>query len=159
MKIWLDMDGTIADLYAVPNWLPMLRASNPTPYATAKPMVNMATLARLLNNRQREGFEICIISALSKDSTPEYDEAVKAAKLEWLNKHLPSVKFDEIRFVPYSYPKTLANTGLDFLFDDEARHLDKWTGIAIHASELLTSLKSNNLFHLLEQVLYPALRH
>ena len=26
-----DMDGTIADLYAVPNWLQMLRAEDPTP--------------------------------------------------------------------------------------------------------------------------------
>ena len=24
MKIWFDMDGTIADLYAVEGWLPML---------------------------------------------------------------------------------------------------------------------------------------
>ena len=31
MTIWFDMDGTISDLYAVENWLPMLRAENPKP--------------------------------------------------------------------------------------------------------------------------------
>ena len=67
MKIWLDMDGTIADLYAVEGWLDMLRAYDPTPYAKAKPLVNMSLLATLLNNRQKEGFKICIVSALSKE--------------------------------------------------------------------------------------------
>lgn len=142
MKIWLDMDGTIADLYAVENWLPMLRAYNPTPYAKAKPIVNMSALARLLHNRQAEGFEICIISALSKEPTPEYDEAVKKAKMEWLKQHLPSVEFDEIRFVPYEFKKNDVNSGNDILFDDEARHLTAWTGLAIPAVEILKGLKS-----------------
>ena len=33
--IYFDMDGTIANLYAVENWLDMLRAFNPTPYEQA----------------------------------------------------------------------------------------------------------------------------
>lgn len=140
-KIWLDMDGTIADLYGVPDWLPKLQASNPEPYAIAKPLVNMNVLARLLNNRQKDGFQICIITALSKNSTPEYDEKVKQAKLAWLRQHLASVQFDEIRFVPYTFVKNEANTGDDILFDDEARHLLAWTGLAIHAENILSALK------------------
>ena len=142
MKIWLDMDGTIANLYAVKDWLPMLRAYDPTPYASAKPLVNMSLLARLLNSRQREGFKICIISALSKESTSEYDIAVKQAKTQWLKQHLPSVNFDEIKFVPYTYEKNLVNEGEDVLFDDEQRHLTAWTGTAIHASNILQGLKA-----------------
>lgn len=140
-KIWLDMDGTIADLYGVPDWLPKLQASNPEPYAIAKPLVNMSVLARLLNNRQKDGFQICIITALSKNSTPEYDEKVKQAKLAWLRQHLASVQFDEIRFVPYTFIKNEANTGDDILFDDESRHLLAWTGLAIHAENILSALK------------------
>lgn len=140
-KIWLDMDGTIADLYGVPDWLPKLQASNPEPYAVAKPLVNMSVLARLLNNRQKDGFQICIITALSKNSTPEYDEKVKQAKLAWLRQHLASVQFDEIRFVPYTFVKNEANTGDDILFDDEVRHLLAWTGLAIHAENILSALK------------------
>lgn len=140
-KIWLDMDGTIANLYAVKGWLEMLQASNPTPYATAKPMVNMAVLARLIHNRQASGIQICIISALSKNSTAEYDELVKQAKLEWLKKHLPSVVFDEIRFVPYTFIKNDVNSGNDVLIDDEPRHLDAWTGTAIHASDIFSALR------------------
>jgi hypothetical protein len=136
------MDGTMADLYGVENWLPMLRASDPTPYTIAKPLVRMATLARLLNNRQRNGYRIAVISALSKESTAEYDAAVMEAKRAWLAKHLASVHFDEIRFVPYTYRKNDANQGEDILFDDEERHLTAWTGIAINAKNLLEGLKA-----------------
>ena len=140
-KIWFDMDGTLADLYAVKDWLPMLRAYDPTPYRKAKPLVNMAALARMIHNRQAKGYKVCIVSALSKESTPAYDTAVMKAKLEWLKKHLASVKFDEIRFVPYTYTKNDVNSGDDILFDDEQRHLEAWTGTAYHASEMMQKLK------------------
>lgn len=142
MKIWLDMDGTIANLYAVENWLPKLRAFDPDPYRHAEPIVRMATLARLLNNRQRRGYKICILSALSKVSNAEYDEAVTNAKCEWLAEHLPSVHFDEMRFVPYTFVKNDVNSGNDILFDDEERHRAAWTGTAFPADELLTALKT-----------------
>lgn len=142
MKIWLDMDGTIANLYAVENWLSKLRAFDPDPYRHAEPLVRMATLARLLNNRQRKGYEICIVSALSKVSNAEYDEAVINAKREWLAEHLPSVHFDEMRFVPYAFVKNDVNSGNDILFDDEERHRTAWTGTAFPADELLTTLKT-----------------
>ena len=142
MKIWFDMDGTIADLYGVENWLEMLIAHDETPYAIAKPIVNLSVLARLMNKVQRKGFEICIVSALAKDSTAEYDEKVRNAKIKWLANHLKSVHFDEIRFVPYWYTKNDVNTGTDVLFDDEERHLKKWTGTAVHASKMVETLKA-----------------
>lgn len=136
------MDGTIADLYGVKNWLNMLRHFDATPYREAKPLVRMATLARLLNNRQRSGYRICIISALSKASNKEYDKEVMQAKRDWLNRHLPSVQFDEIKFVPYTYVKNDANSGDDILFDDEDRHLEAWTGLAIKAKDLFEALRA-----------------
>lgn len=142
MKIWFDMDGTIADLYGVNGWLEMLTAQDATPYAIAKPLVNLSVLARLMHKAQRNGFEICIVSALAKNSTADYDEKVKTAKMEWLKKHLASVDFDEIRFVPYTFTKNDVNSGNDILFDDEDRHLTAWTGKAIPASEILSTLRA-----------------
>ena len=142
MRIWFDMDGTIADLYGVDNWLEMLINSDPTPYAIAKPLVNLSLLARLMNKVQRNGFEICIVTALSKNSTAEYDEAVIKAKKMWLSRHLKSVRFDEIRFVPYWFTKNNVNSGEDILFDDEVRHLKEWTGRACPADEMIETLKS-----------------
>ena len=125
--IYLDMDGTIANLYAVPNWLKMLRAENPTPYIQAEPLVRLSALARHLNRLQRNGYIIGIISWGSKHATPAYDEAVAKAKNFWLNKHLPSVKFDEIHIVPYGTPKsTVAREKNGYLFDDEENNRAEW---------------------------------
>ena len=40
-EIWLDMDGTIVDLYGVDNWLEYIKAEDEKPYKIAKPLVNM----------------------------------------------------------------------------------------------------------------------
>ena len=47
--IWFDMDGTIANLYGVDNWLDKLIAEDATPYAEAKPLLNMSQLAKEMN--------------------------------------------------------------------------------------------------------------
>ena len=141
ITINFDMDGTIADLYANPNWLPMLRAFDPTPYATAKPLLRLATLARLLNNLQRNGYRIAVISWLSKESNPAYDEAVTATKLAWLAEHLPSVHWDEITIVPYGTPKeNFCHNPLDILFDDEEHNRNNWTGRAYDVKNILEIL-------------------
>lgn len=38
MRIIVDMDGTIANLYHYPNWLERIRAHDASPYREAKPM-------------------------------------------------------------------------------------------------------------------------
>lgn len=147
MRIWFDMDGTIADLYAVENWLPKLRAYDPTPYADAKPMLRLCSLAKVLNRLSREGVTIGIISWLSKDPDPVYGEAVTNAKREWLAKHLPSVKWDEIVIVPYGTPKSEAVNiqPLDILFDDEAPNRNEWEdagGWGIDPEHIMEFLRS-----------------
>ena len=47
--IYFDMDGTIANLYGVENWLPLLRSCDASPYVNALPMLDMAKLWSLLN--------------------------------------------------------------------------------------------------------------
>lgn len=139
MKIWFDMDGTIADLYGVTNWLDMLIDSDPTPYAIARPLVNLSRLARYLNRLQKLGYEIGIISWLSKNSTPEYDEMVTSAKIFWLNLHLPSVQWDEIKIVSYGINKwELCGAGI--LFDDEERNRESWGDEAYEPDEIFTIL-------------------
>ena len=140
MKIWFDMDGTIADLYGVENWLAKLVASDPSPYAMAAPLLRLATLARLLNKAQRQGHEIGVISWLSKTSTPDYDMAVTTAKREWLAKHLPSVQWNEIKIVAYGTNKKTA-CGCGVLFDDEERNRNEWGEGAFEPSQIINILK------------------
>ena len=139
--IYFDLDGTLAGLYDVPNWLPMLRNSDPTPYKLAAPLVNMNTLARKLNKLQRAGYKLGIISWLSKSSTPEYDEAVTAAKLWWLRKHLGSVKWDAVNIVAYGRNKWDV-CGEGILFDDEAPNREAWGSNAYHPDDMMKILLS-----------------
>ena len=142
MTIWFDMDGTIANLYGVQNWLDYLMASDPTPYAIAKPLLRLNALARVLNNLQRKGYKVGIISWLAKNSTADYDEAVTKAKINWLTKHLASVAFDEINIVKYGTPKHLfATCKADILFDDEKKNRNEWTGKAFDVNNILEVLK------------------
>lgn len=142
MRINFDMDGTIANLYGVENWLEMLTAKDATPYAVAKPLVNLSRLARYLNKIQKMGIEIGVISWLAKNSTAEYDELVAQAKREWLAKHLPSVRWDNVEIVPYGTPKEkFCLTENDILFDDEEPNRINWTGKAFTEMEIFTTLK------------------
>ena len=140
--IYFDMDGTIADLYGVENWLDYLLASNTLPYEVAKPLLKLNALARILNRLQREGYHIGIISWLSKSGSDEYNNAVAEVKRDWLKRHLASVNFNEIHIVKYGTPKQIfAKTANDILFDDEKPNRDSWTGKAFDANEIIKILK------------------
>ena len=140
--IYLDMDGTIANLYAVENWLEQLRAYNPNPYEQAEPMVRMASLARLLKALQSRGDHIAIVSWLSKESNPDYDLAVTLAKMRWLTEHLPSVRFDEIKIVAYGTPKSeVVDFPEGILFDDEIANRFEWKGDSYDPELLLEILR------------------
>jgi hypothetical protein len=145
-----DMDGTIADLYGVENWLPMIRAYDATPYMNARPLLNLSALARQLNAAQRKGAKLVIISWASKDPDPDFYEDVLAAKVEWLAEHLPSVHWDEVFITPYGHNKAkqCGVTGEDFiLFDDEERNRNQWKeldGLAFNPSDIVSILRQFN---------------
>lgn len=140
--IYFDMDGTIADLYSVEGWLPMLRAHNATPYAQAKTLVNMSVLARLLNKAQQEGVVIGVVSWLSKGSNAQYDIEVTNAKRKWLATHLKSVQWDEVHIVPYGTPKhNIVGYPNGILFDDEVHNRNMWTGTAYDVQDIVNTIK------------------
>lgn len=140
--IYFDMDGTIANLYGVENWLEQLINEDITPYINAKPMCNFSLLARRLNILQRKGYHLGIISWLSKNGSKHYDEKVTNAKIKWLNTHLKSVKWNEIKIIGYGTPKeknVLYPKGI--LFDDEIQNRKNWTGKAYNEKNILDKLK------------------
>lgn len=141
MKIFFDMDGTIANLYGVENWLDSLLNESVKPYAEAKPLLNMNTLARLLNKLQRQGNEIGIISWTSKGGSKEYNKAVAEAKKAWLNKHLASVNFNEVHIVEYGTLKAKFASENSILFDDEEQNRTAWNGKAYDEKEIIKVLK------------------
>ena len=141
--IMFDMDGVLAGLYDVPNWLEYLIANDPTPYRVAQPLVNMSHLARLLNRLQADGWHIGIVSWLSKNATVEYNDAVTLAKREWLARHLKSVHWDEIKIIPYGTPKQeVVDVVGGILFDDEIPNRKNWVGVAYDETQIFEILRT-----------------
>ena len=132
------MDGTLCDFYGVENWLDYLVAHDATPYAVAKPLLNLSALARRLNRLQREGYEINIISWLAKNSTEEFDKIVIETKKKWLKKHLPSVNWNKITIVAYGIDKSTLGNGI--LFDDEEPNRKMWGEGAYDVDNILDIL-------------------
>lgn len=142
-----DMDGTIANLYGVNNWLEMLRAEDPTPYIIAEPIYNVNILNFILNQLKADGWKIVVTTWLAKDSTKYYDTLVREAKLAWLEEH--NFPFDEVHMVKYGTTKancTRKLGGFQILVDDNETVRKGWTlGATIDANE--------NILEILEKLL------
>ena len=145
-----DMDGTIADLYGVDNWLSDLRSEHPRPYELAKPMYSMDFLNGLLEYFKMLGWRIVVTTWLAKNASKEYDELVKKAKIEWLKKY--EFPYDEIHLVKYGTTKancTRQLGGLQILVDDNEQIRKGWTlGDTIDANKNILE----QLFKLLDRV-------
>ena len=123
-----DMDGTIANLYGVENWLPMVESEDPTPYNIAEPMYNMEELAEILIALKVRGWRIVVTTWLAKGSTKSYDDKVRQAKQDWLNQWC--FPYDELHMVKYGTTKancTRKLRGYQILVDDNEKVRNGWS--------------------------------
>lgn len=139
----LDMDGTFVNFYGVDGWLNDLHNENTRPYEVAKPLYDMVIFNALLNLLRGLGWRVVITTWLAKDSTKEFEDRTRKAKIEWLKKY--NVEYDEIHLVRYGTTKANATRrlgGYQILVDDNAKIRQGWTlGSTIDANEnILKSL-------------------
>lgn len=122
-----DMDGTIADLYGVDNWLEMLLNEDATPYKIAKPLYDMVALNEVVTALKKRGWYIVVTTWLAKGSTKAYDRLVREAKIEWLEEM--NFPYDEIHLVKYGTTKancTRHHGGFQILVDDNEKVRKGW---------------------------------
>lgn len=128
MKLTLlfDMDGTIADLYAVENWLAKLRKFDPSPYVEASLMVQ--GVAEAIAKVREAGVEVKVVSWLSKETNNDYDKLVRKAKRNWLAEQ--GIEVDSVRCVPYGKQKAYYRNpdNINILFDDNAEVRESFEG-------------------------------
>jgi len=135
-----DMDGTIANLYGYNRWLELLRAESDEPYVNAEPLYDMLVLNQLLEMYKACGWRIVVVSWLAKESTSDYDRAVRLAKMSWLDRY--NFPYDEVHLVKYGTTKASCVRrieGLKVLIDDNAKIRQGWDNdndrISIDANE------------------------
>lgn len=141
-NIFFDMDGTIADLYNVPNWKEKLDSFNPSPYKNAGTLVKVAIFSAMVNILQQRGYQIGIISWLSKNTNENYDKQVTASKINWLIDNFPLIKWDKIAIIPYGIDKSFfMEDSDDIIFDDSPVVRKKWKGQAYNEKRIFEILE------------------
>lgn len=131
VKVYLDMDGTIADLYGIEDWLPRLRASDETIFLECAPLISEETL---LAHFPQEKYEIRILSMTPLGASKEYCENVAEQKNAWLDKFFPSITKRIYRV--YGHNKNLKGSENAILIDDSEPIRNSWRGTAINPAML-----------------------
>lgn len=129
--VYLDMDGTIADLYGIENWLRRLRSEDETIFLECEPLI---TEEALLKKFPIEKYEIRILSMTPLNASPSYCLNVARQKDAWLNKFFPSITKRIYR--RYGHNKNLRNSAKAILIDDSEKIRNSWKGVALNPADL-----------------------
>lgn len=124
-KLYLDMDGTIADLYSINNWLDRLQSEDKTIFLECKPMITQEKLFQMFGE-----FEIVILSMTPKDCSKEYHNQVIEQKNQWLDIYFPNIQ--KRIYQKYGHNKNLKNCGNALLIDDNELIRKCYKGVALN---------------------------
>ncbi len=137
LNLYLDMDGTIADLYAVENWLDRLTVqADVSVFKEAEPIYKGAHAVALEKALTFFGaaYNIIVLTKLPPLTLQKMVE-VEQIKKEWLQKHI-NYTFDDIICIPYDFSKEKYRFNEeDSLIDDEEKNLKEWNGNPITIEE------------------------
>lgn len=127
-KVYLDMDGTIADLYSQENWLDKLKREESNLFRNLVPMI---TEEELFDMYPEDEFDIRILSMTPKGASDRYIRQVEFEKDEWLAKHFPKLRQGKRIYMKYGMNKNLKGCANAILIDDNAEIRKRWKGTAI----------------------------
>ena len=124
--VYLDMDGTIANLYGMNNWLENLINEVEGLFLECEPFI---TEEELLNYFPSEEYELRICSMTPLNATKEYCQVVINEKNQWLDKYFPSITHRV--YMAYGNNKNLKNTVNHILIDDNETIRNSYKGLAL----------------------------
>ncbi len=124
--VYLDMDGTIANLYGVKGWLEALRTEQEGLFINCEPLT---TQEELLNFFPTEHYEIRICSMTPKEASDEYCKKVIEEKNAWLDKYFPIITTRI--YMKYGHNKNLKNSKNHILVDDNEIIRNNYKGLAL----------------------------
>lgn len=130
-KVYLDMDGTIADLYGQKNWLERLRKEDTTIFLECQPLISEKELLRLFPS---DKYDIRILSMTPLNCSDNYHKQVIQQKNEWLDKYFPSIK--KRIYQRYGNNKNLKNSCNAILIDDNETIRNNFKGVSFNPSLL-----------------------
>lgn len=130
-NVYLDMDGTIANLYGQTDWLGRLLKEEDNLFATCEPMT---TEEVVFKHFPKDKYNVKVLSMTPKGATKNYCERVIEEKNAWLDKFFPNIT--ERHYLPYGHNKNLKNSIKAILVDDNETIRNNFKGLAINPTEL-----------------------
>lgn len=130
IKVFLDMDDTLYNLYGKENWLEKLENEEPGVFADDEnfmPGFNYEKLCKVISDLMNIGVSFGVISWTPFAASPLYEEICRKEKLEWLAKNFPMIK--DIAIIPYGIEKQKAITKkaqIMYLIDDNKEVCRTW---------------------------------
>lgn len=124
--VYLDMDGTIADLYNQKNWLEKLINEDKKIFLNAKPLVSEKELKTFFPT---DKYELRICSMTPKNASKSYCENVIEQKNAWLDKYFPTIT--KRYYLPYGNNKNYKNSKNAILVDDNETIRNNYKGLAL----------------------------
>lgn len=149
--LFLDMDGTVCDLYGKTNWLWFIMAEQRGLFENLKPLVNIDELTRICKQLIEKDWIINIISWTPKNVTNEYIRCVEEEKKRWVSKFMPYV--ENVYILDYGVSKQSAKykgSSVEVLVDDNKEVCEKWNTPKRRSSKTVT--KHNNVLAILEKL-------
>ncbi len=130
-KIYLDMDGTIANLYEQKNWLERLQKEDTTIFLECQPLISQKELFRLFPPNY---YEIIVLSMTPYNCSKDYHKQVIEQKNQWLDLYFPLIK--KRIYKKYGNNKNLKNSDKAILIDDNETIRNNFRGVAFNPIEL-----------------------
>lgn len=127
IKIYFDMDGTVADFYGQSDWLEKLRSETAGAFSDCKPLFNVSRFRAVVSRLLAIGVQFGVITWLPMDASPEYESICAAEKIEWCKAYLPFIS--EFTAQSYGVPKQKAikkHASTEILIDDNMEVCNRW---------------------------------
>lgn len=125
--IWFDLDGTLYNLYKVPDWLPRLRQEDVGVYCEQG--FERASIRRIVeacNALKEAGYHIGVISWAGKGVSrkDEFFEQTRLVKTQWVEQYFPVA--EKVIICEYGKEKSLFAVYGDVLVDDSLEVRKNW---------------------------------
>lgn len=125
--IWFDLDGTLYNLYKVPDWLPRLRREDVSVYCEQG--FERGSINRIIEAckaLKEAGFHIGVISWAGKGVSKKDDffNLTRTVKMQWVEQYFPVA--EQVIVCEYGKEKSLFAVYGDVLVDDSLEVRKNW---------------------------------
>ena len=127
IKVTLDLDGTVYDLYSVENWLEKLRSEDASVFSEGNFIGDYNRFKAVCEKLVAVGVQFEVITWLPMQASPEYELECTEVKREWVKKFMPFVT--EFTAQSYGIPKQNAikkRAKTMYLLDDNREVCEMW---------------------------------